>query len=133
MQTKTQDSAGSVTASTFVSYLCRIFALFPHGIFTKLWALVYSSTFTIKKKKLCLELWKYIFIISNCQSFVVFWKMNYEINWQENAFYWQQNLTGLQTVLTSYEYDHLTVHWIYLYLQFSEFDIIIGTILLYTF
>lgn len=48
-----------------------------------------------KEKKLCLELWKYIFSISNCQSFVVFWKTNYEINWQENAFYWQQNLTGL--------------------------------------
>lgn len=53
-----------------------------------------------KERKLCLQLWKYIFSISNCQSFVVFWKMNYEINWQENAFYWQQNLTGLQTVLT---------------------------------
>lgn len=44
-----------VTASTFVSYLCRIFALFPHGIFTKLWALVYSSTFTIKKKSYVLN------------------------------------------------------------------------------
>lgn len=44
-----------ITARTFVSYLCRIFALFPHGIFTKLWALVYSSTFTIKKKSYVLN------------------------------------------------------------------------------
>lgn len=44
-----------VTASTFVSYLCRIFALFSHGIFTKLWALVYSSTFTIKEKSYVLN------------------------------------------------------------------------------
>lgn len=32
---------------------------------------------------LYLELGKYIFSTSNCQSFVVSWKKNYEINWQE--------------------------------------------------
>lgn len=87
------------TASTSVSYLCRILCTFSTWNLYRTLSLGVPLT-TTKMLWLCLEHWKYIFSISNCQSFAVSWKRNYEINWQGNPFYWQQNLTGSQTVLT---------------------------------
>lgn len=132
MQTKAQILLEN-SARSVVSYLCRIFALFHIRIQQSLPTSEPWCTDHLSQNKLLwlyLELWKYIFSISNCQSFTVSWKKNYETNWQEKAFSVEYNWITDCSYCNSFLIRNMTV-WLfndYLYLQFPEFAIIIGTI-----
>lgn len=96
-------SAGEYCTSSFVSYLCRIFALFPHmeSIFTNLWALVYRSPF-IQQNAMTVSwtlriYFQYIQLPKFC---CLLEKELWNQLTRKSILCWQLNITGLQTVLT---------------------------------
>lgn len=122
-------------ASSFVSYLCRIFALFPHmeSIFTNLWALVYRSPF-IQQNAMTVSWTENIFsVLPIAKVLLSLGKrtmkstdkkkhslMTIEYNWIADCSYCNFFLIRNMTVWL--------FNGFYLYLQFPEFAIIIGTI-----
>lgn len=114
--------------SSFVSYLCRIFALFPHmeSIFTNLWALVYRSPF-IQHMTVLWTLRIYFQYIQLPKFCCLLGKELWNQLTRKSILCQQVSTTGLHTVLT------VTSSWLGIWpfdcylLQFPEFAIIIGT------
>lgn len=117
-----------VCQQLFVSYLCRIFALFPHteSIFTNFWALVYRSPFTQQNAMTVSWTWKMYFPYIQLPKKEL-WNqltrkrilLTIEDNWITDCSYCNSFLIRNTTVWLFIDY---------LYLQFPEFAIIIGTI-----
>lgn len=91
-----------ITASSFVSYLCRIFALFPQmeSIFTNLWALVYRSPFTQNAMTVSWTLKIYFQYIQLPKFCCLLEKELWNQLTRKSILCWQLSITGFQTVLT---------------------------------